>query len=213
MALLSAHWRFGTERFWVNPGSFGKILLALAAAGTVWFLAREGVRAGREFYWLKRGLNATSWEKRLEGLQTAHQIEPGNFMTDYELGESYRLQAWQGEAGNEDLARKAMPWFARGMALNPYDFRTRLGYGQCLDWLDRPNEATWYFVQARQLYPNGAEVQWRFAWHCMILRNYPLARAWLERSMYAAPSPEAAGYLEMVDEKLAEAARPGPPPR
>ena len=24
MALLSAHWRFGTERFWVNPGKIGK---------------------------------------------------------------------------------------------------------------------------------------------------------------------------------------------
>ena len=33
MALLSAHWRFGTERFWVNPGHFGRILLAIAGRG------------------------------------------------------------------------------------------------------------------------------------------------------------------------------------
>ena len=106
-----------------------------------------------------------------------------------------------------------MSWFALGMALNPYDYETRLGYGQCLDWLDRPKEATRYFVQALHFVPNGAEVQWKFAWHCMILRNYNLAKPWLERSMYAAPSPEAAGYLEMVNEKLAEAARPAPTAR
>jgi hypothetical protein len=103
-----------------------------------------------------------------------------------------------------------MEWFGRGMDLNPYDCETRLGYGLCLDWLDRPKEATWYFVQARELNPNNARVQWRYAWHCAVLRNYPLAKYWLERSLFWEPSPEARGYLEMVNEKLAEGAEASP---
>ncbi len=205
MALLSAHWRFGTERYWVNPGNFGKILLALTAVGAVWFLGREGVQAGREFYWLERG-----WKGQVEGLKKAQQIEPGNFMTDYELGEACRLEAWRGEAGTDDLAREAMRWFERGMVLNPYDFESRLGYGMCLDWLDRPKEATRYFVQALHLNPNGARVQWKFAWHCAILRNYPLAKVWLERSLFWVPTPEAKALLETVNEKIAQGAQAGP---
>jgi tetratricopeptide (TPR) repeat protein len=210
MALLTAHWRFGTERYWVNPGKTGKILLAAAAAGAVWFLVGEGVHAGREFYWLERGLKAASWEQQLESLKTAQKIEPGNYMTDCELGESYRVEAWQGEAGNEALAQEAMKWFERGMALNPYDAQTRLGYGMCLDWLDRPKEATRYFVQALELNRNDATVQWKFAWHCMALRNYSLAKLWLGRSVEILPSPEAEGYLEMANSKMAEGLRAGP---
>jgi hypothetical protein len=41
----------------------------------------------------------------------------------------------------------------------------------------------------------------------MILRNYPLARIWLGRSVEIRPTQEAEGYLEMVKEKMAE----GPP--
>ena len=103
-----------------------------------------------------------------------------------------------------------MDWFGRGMALNRYDFETRLGYGLCLDWLDRPKEATKYFVQAKELNPNNARVQWKFAWHCMALRNYTLAKIWLERSLYWTPSPEAAAYLEVVNEKLAASSKPAP---
>jgi len=210
MALLTAHWRFGTERFWFNPGSFGKVLLAVAAAGAVWFLAREGLQAGREFYWLERGLNAPSWERQVEDFKKAQAIEPGNYITDFVLGESFRLHAFQGDAGSDDFAREAMPWFERGMALNPYDYEARLSCGMCLDWLDRPNEATRYFVQGLELFRNNARVQWKFAWHCSILRNYSLAQLWLERSMQVAPSPEAAGYLEMVKQRIAEGAGAGP---
>jgi len=210
MALLSAHWRFGTERYWANPGKTGKILLVFVAAGAVWFLGREGLQAGREFYWLERGLNAATWEGQVESLKAAQKIEPGNYMTDYLLGESYRLEAWRGEAGTDDLARKAMGWFERGMALNPYDCETRLGYGLCLDWLDRPKEATKYFIQAKALNPNNARVQWKYAWHCAVIRNYSLAKLWLDRSLFWEPTPEAREYLEMVNEKLAEGVKASP---
>jgi O-antigen ligase len=205
MALLTGHWRFGTERFWFNPGYVGKFVLAAIVAGTVWFLGREGAQAGREFYWLERGLNARTWDEQLKGLKMAQEIEPRNYMTDYEIGESYRLQAWEGNPGNEDLALKALPWFQRAMELNRYDSESPLGYGFCLDWLDRPKEATKYFVQGLELYRNGARVEWQYAWHCEILGNYSLAQLWLNNSLSVLPSPEAEGYLEMLKKRMAEA--------
>ena len=211
MALLSAHWRFATERFWFNPRLIGRILLVIAVGGAVFFLGREGLRAGREFYWVERGLRATSWSAQVAALENAHQVEPDNFVTDYELGEACRLEAWKGEANSDDRAREGAQWFQRGMVLNPYDFETRLGCGKCLDWLDRPNEATKFFVQALMLNPNNARVQWQFAWHCSILRNYPLAKLWLERSLYVVRTREAEDYLDMVNRKIAEESRPRPP--
>jgi O-antigen ligase len=210
MALLTAHWRFGTERFWFNPGSFGKVLLAAAAAGAVWFLGREGLQAGREFYWLESGLNAATWERQVEDFKRAERIQPGNYITDYMLGESYRIHAWQGNAGSDDLAREAMPWLERAMALNPYDYETWLSYGRCLDWLDRPKEATRYFVQGLELFPHSARAQWMFASHCLVLRNYSIAQFWLGLSMQVAPSPEAEGYLEMLKERMAAGGGTGP---
>ena len=82
-----------------------------------------------------------------------------------------------------------MQWFARGMALNPYDCQTRLGYGLCLDWLDRPKEATRYFVQALELNPNGAQVQWKFAWHCMILQELSAGGVLAEEFQWSLAQP------------------------
>jgi tetratricopeptide (TPR) repeat protein len=207
MALLSGHWRFGTERFWVNPGSVGKILLTLTAAGAVWFMGREGVRAGREFYWMERSRKAATWKEQVEGMKEAQKIEPGNYITDLYLGEFYREEACEGrldEAGNKALFLEAMAWYGRGMDLNPYDFESRAGYGMCLDWLERPKEATKYFVQALELKPEDAVVLWQFGWHCMRLKNYSLAKHWLEYSMAWVSTPEAEYYLEMVKKRMAE---------
>ena len=79
MALLSAHWRFGTERYWVNPRKTGKILLASAAVAAVCFLAREGLHAGREFYWVERGLNAASWQRQVGCLEDRAGDRAGKF--------------------------------------------------------------------------------------------------------------------------------------
>jgi O-antigen ligase len=213
LALLSAYWRFATERFWLNPRMVGRILLVAAVGGAVFFLGREGLQAGQEFYWLERGLRATSWSAQVAALENAQKIEPANFMTDYELGEACRLEAWKGEAKSDDQAREGAQWFQRGMALNPYDYETRLGYGKCLDWLDRPKEATKFFVQALMLNPNNARVEWEFAWHCSILKNYPLAEHWLERSLSVVRTREAEEYLDMVKRKIAEESQPAPPGR
>jgi O-antigen ligase len=209
MALLSAHWRFGTEGYWANPGKTGKILLAAAALGVAGYLGAQGARAGREFYWIQRGLNEkVSWDQQVAALKKAQEIEPRNYLTQYELGEVYRLQAWEGNPGNEALAKEAMKWFEGAMMLNPLDSWSPIRYGMCLDWLDRPNEASQYFVRALELRPNNATIYFYLGWHCLEVGNYPLAEHWLWYSQILhPPSEQAAGYLQIVRERMAAEAK------
>jgi len=59
-----------------------------------------------------------------------------NFETAYNIGECFRTQSFDGGQNYEGLAKAAMPWYARGMKLNPHDGYNYLRYGMCLDWLD-----------------------------------------------------------------------------
>jgi O-antigen ligase/Tfp pilus assembly protein PilF len=214
MALLSAHWRFGTERYWVNPGRVGKVLLAAVTLGVAGYLAVEGTQLGREYYWLQRGLTErSSRERQLAALKKAYQIEPGNYLTQHELGECYRLEAFEGEPGNEALARQAMKWLEGAMDLNPYAARALIGYGLCLDWLDRPKEAAAYFIRANELNPYNSVVSFFCGWHCVNVGNYPLAKHWFEACLgLPEHQKDAEGYLEMVNERLAQAAKTGQAP-
>ena len=208
MALLTTHWRFATERCWVNPGRFGKVLLAGAVLGAVWFLGQESLRAGQEFNWMVRGLNAkASWEERVAALEKAQKIEPDNYMSDFLLGETYRLRAWEGDAGNEVLALRGTQWLARSIALNPLDAQSWRAYGQCLDWLGRTNEASFYYVHALGLNSADSRMEAQFAYHCMWVRNYALAELWLRRALYVLPNDEERAYLAEVEAKLAEEAK------
>jgi tetratricopeptide (TPR) repeat protein len=212
MALLSAHWRYGTEGFWVNPGKVGKALLAVTALGVAGYLGAQGAQAGQEFYWIQRGLDEKApWDQEVAALKKAHEIEPRNYLTMYELGEYYRLRAWDGDPGNEALAKEAMKWFEGAMMLNPLDSWSPIRYGMCLDWLDRPNEASKYFVKALELMPNNAVIYFYMGWHCMDLENYPLAKRWFLTSLQMhPPSDQVAGYLEIVKERMAAGAKAAP---
>jgi len=211
MALLTAHWRFATERYWVNPGKIGKVLLAATALGVAAFLAANGAHAGREFYWIQRGLNQIiPWEQSVAALKKAYAIEPRNYLTQYELGEYYRLRAWEGDPGNEALATEAMHWFQGAMICNRFDFWSSIRYGMCLDWLDRSKEASQYFVKSLQLRPNHADVYFFLGWHCMNLGNYPLAEHWFLVALdMHPPSDQALPYLQTVRERMAAAPAKG----
>jgi tetratricopeptide (TPR) repeat protein len=79
----------------------------------------------------------------------------------------------------------------------------------CLDWLDRPQEASKYYVKGLELRPNNAIVYFYMGRHCMDLGNYPLAEYWLIMSeLVHPPSDQAEAYLKVVRERLA-AARAG----
>ena len=82
MALLTAHWRFGTERFWVNPGKSENFCWRSVAAGAAGFLGREGAPGGPGILLAgARVERGSRGNRQVAGLKKAQQIEPGNFMT------------------------------------------------------------------------------------------------------------------------------------
>jgi O-antigen ligase len=205
MALLAAQWRFATERFWFNPGRIGKVILAIAALGTAGFLGVRGVQAGTEFYWVNQSLNPkATWDQEVAGLKKAHEIDPRNYLTLYELGECYRGRALQGDPGNEALAAQAMDYYKAAMNLNHYDSWSPMRYGMCLDWLDRSQEANPYFTKTLTLRPNNSTLEFYLGRHSMEVGNYPLAKMWFEYADWAhPPSDLAKSYLKVVEERLA----------
>ena len=47
MALISAQWRFATERFWKNPRCLGKVLLTVTMVAAMAWLAAQGAQGAR----------------------------------------------------------------------------------------------------------------------------------------------------------------------
>jgi O-antigen ligase len=205
MALIAAQWRFATERFWFNPGKIGKVILAAVAVGMAVFLGARGVQAGTEFYWVTKSMDPKiTWESEVADLKKARDIDPRNFLTMYELGECYRSRSFEGDTGNELLAKQAMEYYGASMTLNPFDSWAPLRYGMCLDWLDRSKEATPYFTKALELRPNNSTVEFYLGRHAMEVGNYPMARIWLLYSEWAhPPSDLAPPYLKIVEQRLA----------
>ena len=106
MALISAHWRFATERLWKNPRVLGKIVLTLAIGGAIFWLSAEDIRKGSEAYWMWRaGDLSIPVADRVAGLEKAYETEPDNYEHSYDLGEYYRLCSQEANPGYEDQAR------------------------------------------------------------------------------------------------------------
>ncbi len=209
MALLSAHWRFATERFWFNPGWLGQACLSLAAVLAIGYFGQQEFRLGREAYWLKQANVETTYsDQMLTALTNAYAAEPKNYETASVLGQLYRGRSWEGNPGYEKLAEEAMVWFGRAMALNPHDQLSPMYYGMCLDWLGRHAEATPYFEKAQSLDPNGNYVAVYMGWHYMELKDYPKAKQWFERSLSLQYNELAAAYLQTVNERIARQANP-----
>ena len=76
-------------------------------------------------------------------------------------------------------------------------------YGTCLDWLNRTAEATWYYDHACEMDPyNPVLLTWH-GWHYVHLHNYACARECFQKSLDMQDSPEAQGYLQMVNNRIA----------
>jgi hypothetical protein len=93
MALLSAHLRFATERYWLTLGWSGKIFGTLFILfGVSWF-ALQGLRRYEEYKWLQlASLEKELAPERPEPLKSI-DAEPKNFQTAYEIGEVLRMQS------------------------------------------------------------------------------------------------------------------------
>jgi O-antigen ligase len=205
MALISAQWRFATERFWKDPRRLGKILLTVIMAAAMAWLAAQGARRGREAFWQHRVADETaSWDDRLAGLEKACEAEPANYENSYNLGEYYRLCSLEGNPGCEVLARQALPWYAKSMASNPLDAFVPMRQGMCLDWIGETNRAGAYFDRAEKLDPNNSKVAFFLGRHCVELGDYPAARRWFLRSLDLRWNDLAFWSLKLLDERMAD---------
>jgi O-antigen ligase len=204
-ALLTAHWRFATERFWLNPYVPGRIVLSLVIAALGFYLGDQALKDRREFVWLDRADHSEAYtSEKQTALMRAWEIAPDNYLTAYEIGECLRLQSWAGRKGYQDLAKEAMNWDDRAAALNPYDPYIYLRHGMCMDWLDRHDEAGTYFDKALQLCPNDFYVLTYDAWHKMQIEDWKEANRILHYALSFSYNDVAKGYLELTEKHLAD---------
>lgn len=209
MALLSSHLRFATEAYWFGAGPAFKVLASVVLlAGAVLF-AQQSVRLGREYVWLERaGTRQNFSDEKIALLEKAFAAEPKNSETAFGIGEAYRVQSSEGAANYPELGEQAILWLGRGTNCNPYDDRILVAMGQCLDWLDRTNEARACFGRADELDPNGYWTSAYIGRHYVAIEDAAAARTWLERSLWLQRTNNqvAESYLEIANRKLLDAA-------
>lgn len=204
-ALLTAHWRFATEGYWLNPRVSGKVLLSACVIAIAIYVGAQASKDRAEFTWLDRAQKIENYSnEKLSALTQAWNIAPDNYQTAYEIGEYYRLQSWAGDKGYEKSAQEAMTWYDRAMALDPYDPFTPMRYGMTMDWLDKHDEAGKYFEKAKQLAPNDFTVLTYLAWHQIQIDNWKEADRMLREMLTYYWTDTAAGYLELVERHLSE---------
>lgn len=213
MALVTGYTRFATERYWLGASLWLKILFSVVIAGGLVYLALQTERRARQYVALESASKRKSLVDYIANLEKAHRAEPENFETIYQLGETLRLKSWEGDPGFEALARRAMDWFTLAMKLNPYDPYPPARFGMCLDWLGRTSESQSYFDRALKLDPNNHYIVALQGWHAIQLGDYANAKVWLEKSLrirdnFKNLNSMAASYLEIVNRRLAEQAKP-----
>lgn len=217
MAMLSGCVRFATDRCWVRGRLWLKaVVTVVLVAGAAW-LGQEGWRREREETLLRQAERAPRFsEDQAELLKRAFQVEPMNPETAFQIAEGLRRRSQEGvEAGSgsaepeyQRLAREATEWYGRSLRLNPYNARACAGYGWCLDWLNRPDEAGEYYARAEELDPNNYYILNSVGMHQVERRNYAAARPWFERSLRLewANNPVARAYLQLAEQNLRAAA-------
>jgi len=209
LALLSAHLRFATARYWFRGGLGVKVLGTVILLGGVTYLGSQELRGAREQFWLRLADKAPEQtEERIAMLKSAFAFEPQNPETAYNIGETYRLLSWTGGGDYQAVAQQAEPWFERVTELNKFDPYGYLGYGMCEDWIGRHAEAWPFYEKALERDPNGYFVTEWVAWHYVQVRDFPAARTWFERSerLDWSSNTMASTYISMLNERMKEAA-------
>jgi len=180
MALLAAQWRFATERYWSNPGLVGKILLTGIAAVVIGYLSMQGLRSGKEQYWLDRAdMRVDTPERIITYAAKAQEIEPMDWETDEQVAEYLWSLSLEDSPNSLERVKQAEAWYARAAQLNPFDGYAPLGCGMCLDRLDKTQEATTYFEAALRNDPHNCYVSLELGRHCIELGELEAAKRWL----------------------------------
>ena len=206
VAVIATHSRFATERFWVGSRWPSRLLATTLILGAAIYLAVAGVHGYREL----RALNAArplrhDAIQRVAALEQAHALEPRNFQTTYDLGESLRQISWATTTNPNDWAEQAIGWFQITTRLNPRDAYAWFRWGMCLHWIGRSEEAGHYFDRALELDPNNYYVVAHYGWHKFQLGDYVEAKRRFEQSIelqHAWKNPIARAYLEVVNRQI-----------
>ena len=206
LAIVTGHWRFATERFWVRPGIIGRSLVSLICLAAMCWLTIQLQRLWPEQQLLGQVRNRERLsESDFARLQKAFSVEPQNPETPYLIGEYLRKQSWLGEPGYEKKAQDAIAWFDKAIALNKFDPHGFLGKGLCLDWLGKTDEAWENFRHAIVLDPNSYLTRAYYGWHFYQLRDYLKARHWFQQSLNVRPdNPIAKPYMELIFRRIQE---------
>jgi O-antigen ligase len=184
MALLASQWRFATERYWNNPGRYGKLILTGLAAALAGYLVVAGIQRGVESWWLWQAQNhRANLRQAVADLEKAHQADPTNADTDLALGEMNYLISLEGNRDYQKYGQDALGWYGKALELNPFDPEAPLRCGMCLDWLDQPNRASPYFNLAESRDPNNAYLAIEMGRHYAALKDFKAAEDWFQKSM------------------------------
>lgn len=205
LAMVSGHWRFATERFWIKPGIFGRMVATLFCLAAVAWFGSQIQRLGPESYYLKKADQASGGLKEFDWLMKAYAAEPKNPQTPYRIGELFRKQSWNALAGYQKQAEEAITWFDKSIALDPYDPHGYLGKGLCLDWLERYKEAWPYFHEIMRLDPNSYFTRAHYGWHFFQLGDIQRAYKYFQTSLgLRSDNPMALPYYNLLRQKLVE---------
>jgi O-antigen ligase len=208
LGLVASYFRFATERYWftVRLPLKAVVTLVLLAAGS--YLGAQSWRHTAESHWLARAEeDSNNVTNRIEDLRHAFEVEPKNFETAYNLGETLRLLSWEGGEGFQKVATQAVEWFQKAIDLNPFDPYSQIRLGMCLDWVGRHADAEPYFAKANALDPNGYYTAAHLGWHYFQVADYPKAQKWFQRSLglFWADNPISRAYLNILKDKVPEA--------
>ncbi len=209
LALLTGQLRNITPSYQAEFRAPARLGLMVALAAGIFYFGWQGSRRLQESSWIERAQNPNlTFLDAATLLEKGFAAEPKDFETAYRIGELYRQQSFLGGSDYESTAQTAMDWYGRAMTLDPFDGYDDLGYGMCLDWLCRSDEAEPFYSRAEALDPNGYFTVANIGWHYIQTGDYAAARVWLERSYLLEPNKNTifVSYWDMVQAKLTERA-------
>lgn len=184
LALLGSHVRFATERYWVTARWYIAAPATIAIVAIVAWLMPQTILRSQEANLLRRAESLPDGTtNKIAVLKQAFALQPENFETAQAIGEHLRVIAWVGEDGYEPIAKEAIEWFKRAIALNRYDTLSHLRIGMCLDKLEQYDEARPWFTKALEMDPAYWYPPAMMGWHEFQLGRYQEAREWMIKSL------------------------------
>jgi O-antigen ligase len=183
-ALITSHWRFATERFWVKPPAWLRFIISIPVlGGTIWMVHTSIIYA-QEGRHLNRAANATAITPQLiEELKAAAAIAPGNPRTAFEIGENLRRLSWLGLSTWREEANEAIEWLDRAAQLQPYDAQPHFRRAMCLHWLEEHRLSRDAFHKAIELGVHDINIHNHYGWFLLKRGQTEEAREVFERTL------------------------------